>query len=448
MKINENSIKAITKPMSMVTVGTVFRNDPLDSVLSGTALGEDVIPEGGTGGDEPTGTPEEIAAAKAQEATKVQEAEAKAKQDAIDAERFAGKTDEEITAMKAEDEAKRLAEAEGGNGDDEFAEIKTTLLEKYKGTSYDGEGNILDAEGNIIKKFEEFESELSNEVVPVVQELSTMLGYELKDENGKPREYEDSTKGLGQYVNDVSSVIAEKQIDEFLDAYSDVKDFFNHLELGGTREDFFNSATSFEDVEIKKDNIALQKQVVSEALKAKGFSDEKAADFVTMLETGGKLFDESITSQKELNEIGKAATAERNRQIEQKRVTAQDNAKKHWDNVKSTIDNGTLKDIKIPQADVQDFYSYISLDVDGKGNSRDMIDASKEDLETRLMMSYYRYKGYTLTDMVKAMSGEQRVASIRDRFTQSQKQVGEHKKPEAPYVNPNEVDISLDNMLP
>ena len=91
------------------------------------------------------------------------------------------------------------------------------------------------------------------------------------------------------------------------------------------------------------------------------------------------------------------------------------NLEAYWNNVNSVITNGKLKDINIPNAEKEDFFKYLAVPINSKGESQEMIDAEKEDEEDRLLLSYLRFKKFNLNDLVNLKAKTNRLEQLRSR---------------------------------
>jgi len=322
-------------------------------------------------------------------------------------------------------------------------EFKAELLEKYKGTDVDEEGNIVDDKGEIIKKVDEIEEYASDEV-PFINEIQTTLGYEILGEDGAPVQYEDTTEGIAQYVSDSAGQQATSQINKFLDTFPELTDLHNHLATGGNVNNFYATEQDWSNTELDKSNKSQLRSVIKEDFLSKGM-DEGTID--TMLDTfddTGKLFEMSKVS-KQARIDTKLETARVNQQkVDKQKEDRQNNIVAHWNEIKTVVTNGKLKNINIPKAEQDDFYNYVSKAVDSNGNSQDMVDRQKEDKETTLMMSFWRYKGYDLNKLVKSMVAQEKATSMRQRIT---KNVPKHKRNviKKPISGAQNTDININN---
>ena len=87
----------------------------------------------------------------------------------------------------------------------------------------------------------------------------------------------------------------------------------------------------------------------------------------------------------------------------------------YWNNVNTIINSGDLKGITIPNTERTSFSDYVSKDVTGKGQSQEMVDKAKEDLALSLQLSYMRFKGFKLDDLIKVKAGTLHANTLSER---------------------------------
>lgn len=410
--------KVFNKPV--VNYGeVVFRNDEMDFDLG------DVLGSGGVSNEEEAKPTEE-------EKPKPNEEEAKPN------------TPNDGTEAGEGDEAKpnESEDEEDGVSDEEFAD---KLLETYNGHGFDAEGNIVDEEGKVIKAIGDIEEYKVDSDSTVVSEVQAKLGYEIQDENGQPKVYEDTTEGFTSLVEDSADFIANKKIDTFISEFPEVKALYNHIATGGSVEDFTSTEKDWSSVEVTKDNKEQSKNIIREDFKNKGFDSNEIEQMLETFEDGGKLLDRAKSSKQALIDNKVKSDLAKEETIVQQRANRQKEIKDYWDNAKSIITSGKLKNIEIPQADKDAFFEYVSKPVDQNGNSADSLARQEQDTETTMLMSYWRYKGYDLNKLVKSMVAQEKATSIKKRIST------ERAKTSRPVIkgkmrSADSVDIDIDKI--
>lgn len=404
------------------------------SDVSGIGLGDL-----GDASKDTTKTPEQIAL---ENKTK-QEAEAK-----LAAEKLAN---EKSTKEKAEadEKAKKLADEEAAKKAAETG--GTPKAVEIEGVKYklDDKGNALDDKGVIFKTKEQLDEMESGDLEPLPQVIVKKLGYEVLDDKGKPKMYEDTEDGLVESVKDIANVMLEKYKKEFLESDPEFKEFVEYKARGGKLEDFVQKKTSsWKSVKLDENNDAQLESVIMADFLAAGI-DKAQAELTTSL----------YKDTKRLKEFGKVAynrliahedqvEKEEKEQFESQRKQYEEQTEKHWSTVKTTIDTGNLKDIVIPESEKEAFYKYIAIAADDKGNSQRNLDRSKLPLEQLLQLDYYQFKGFDVSKLIKDGINNEKVKSLRSRLIKNQQNglgTGEGANKEK-FGKPNELNVTVDDL--
>lgn len=380
------------------------------------------------------------------------------------------KTQEELDAeakaiadAKVIADAKAKADAEGGTGDDDVKldangnpikddegtetdeEFQARLLETYKGDGFNEAGDIVLKDGTVVKKVADI-TEYNENDQTLISEIQATLGYEINGEDGKPKQYEDTVEGMGIYTQDVADVIANEKIDTFISSFPEVKSLYNHLTTGGTVADFVSTEKDWDKVVLTNDNKEQNKNIIREDFMNKGIDPKLIDSMITSFEDGGTLLDTAKMSKTALKEYKTNADTAREKQITDEANAQAQRVQEYWTEAKQVISTGKLKNVAIPKKDVDAFYDYVSKAVDNQGNSQESIDRSKEDMETRMMMSFWRYKGYDMSKLVKSLVAQDKVDTLRKRISTREA----HSKRtiiKGKMGSGNEMDLDLDKFL-
>jgi len=352
--------------------------------------------------------------------------------------------------------------------------IRTDLLTKHKGSSFDAEGNILDANGNTLVSFEkllEYSTEeetltlddkgnqidTEGNIVKtnvelaventVVNKLHSESEYEFLNDDGTTKIYSDDDAGIKDFTNDVSAQRFEEWKGEFFSQTPELAEITKHLLSGGT-VDTYKSSIDYSKLDITTMSKDDKLKYIRRSYEVTGLAEERINDLL-------QLFVDSNTVDKE---IGKALPALQT--YEEKQTTDRDNAyeqsvkernkanEEYWGNVEVTVNKGTLSDITIPDTDKPAFFDYLSTAVDDKGNSKEMLDSKKETLEQQLQVKYLRFKGYDLSKLVDSKVGTQKIVSLRDRIKKSAKLSAVSTSSSANTSTKAPADITIDSLLP
>jgi hypothetical protein len=300
---------------------------------------------------------------------------------------------------------------------------------------------LLDADGNVIDptskevKFNKIstndsndngnasndnDSSNNNQELTLIEEIQQLEGYEILDETGSPKVYEDTSEGIQQYINDVAEVKSRKAQEEFFNTLPEVKAFAAHLLAGGTRESYFNYAPKdYKSLELGSLDAEQKANLVYEDYRAAGLSEARAK----MLVEGHKkseeidaLAEESLNNlkQSQVKREEETQKAIKERELEEAKATEQ-----YWNTLKTTVTSGKIGNIVIPDAEKNVFLDYISKPVDDKGNTKYNLTLSQEDESVALQLAYWRFKGYDFNTMVKNLVAKEKTQSLKERINKN-----------------------------
>lgn len=396
-------------------------------------------------------------------------------------------TPEQIAAAKAASEAAAAAQAktdaEAATAAAEAAKVTAEKAKEFGGTGFDNEGNVVDATGKIVKTKQEIEKsrqiagvevngikfklddkgnavdetgkivhtveeldELLNPEIPLVDELVTKLGYQFKDENGKPIQFEDSPEGIIELVNKASDFKTVQAQKDFFNAFPQVKDFAEYIIRNGSAEGYHERlAQSWRNVKFDDTNKELQRAVVITELIEKGVPKDQAEFTAKSYEDTNKLKEFSKASYDRLvqDEINIEKTEKEN-YAKQQELDRQE-AQKYWGQVKEVITKGNVHNFIIPEIDRQSFYNYIGQAVDDNGNSQEILD--RLTLEQELALKYLKFKKFDLSKLIASGVSNQRATSLRDRVKKGAGGLGDGQGVnKGNYTKPADMDISLEKL--
>lgn len=315
---------------------------------------------------------------------------------------------------------------------------------KYK---LNDKGDAVKEDGTVFKTKAELDALEADEEVPLVNEVIQKVGLQPLDDKGKPIVYEDSVEGLIKLTNDLAAMKAKDAEKGLFTAFPKVEKYLKHIAAGGTDSTFFNLVKEdYSKVTIDDKNVEQQKQVLRADLIAKGFSSEKADKYIKRAEDASELLAESQDALKSRQKWQSDTDAKVNAENDARIKQQEENAVKHWTAVQDVVvKTGKIKDVVIPEVDRKEFYQYIAMAVDDEGNSQAVIDAMNEDLETRLLTDFYRFKKYNLSSLVRDTTNKETVKKLRARMDKAKGTgVGTSTTKEEPTTAAT--DISLDTL--
>ena len=290
-------------------------------------------------------------------------------------------------------------------------------LDKYIDTGevlLDAQGNQIDETGKIIKPASEVN--VANTIIELSKNaIEQELGFTLLDSEGKPKSYSNSVEGSTELLKDVATNATVNAVTAFLNSNPELKDIYFHLANGGKLDDYTASNIDYTAVDVTTLDRTGKLNYIKQSFEQQGLKN--AGSLIKTLEQSS---DEALTQAAAdaiitLKQVSEDAKVQREREYQlnqQKEAQALEN---YWNNVNSVITNGKLKDINIPNAEKEDFFKYLAVPINSKGESQEMIDAEKESEEDRLLLSYLRFKKFNLNDLVNLKAKTNRLEQLRSR---------------------------------
>ena len=290
-------------------------------------------------------------------------------------------------------------------------------LDKYIDTGevlLDAQGNQIDETGKIIKPASEVN--VANTIIELSKNaIEQELGFTLLDSEGKPKSYSNSVEGSTELLKDVATNATVNAVTAFLNSNPELKDIYFHLANGGKLNDYTASNIDYTAIDVTALDRTGKLNYIKQSFEQQGVKN--AGSLIKTLEQSS---DEALTQAAAdaiitLKQVSEDARIEREREYQLNQQKEAQALEEYWNNVNSVITNGKLKDINIPNAEKEDFFKYLAVPINSKGESQEMIDAEKEDNEDRLLLSYLRFKKFNLNDLVNLKAKTNRLEQLRSR---------------------------------
>lgn len=314
---------------------------------------------------------------------------------------------------------------------------------EFDGSTYTvaGNGDIMDANGNVFKKASEVkdwldslnvESEADNNLS--IESIQNALGMNLTDVNGNPIEYTNDAEGVKAYVNDVinNSIddIQQSTINRFYAKNPLVKEFMDYVAVTGSPVGF-GELPDRSGITIDKDDENQQAVII--AMAAKEFGNPSVNEnYIKYLKDSGALYDEAVGCLKALQEKDVQQKQAYEEQAQQQEYEQQQQLEDYWNDVAHIIDSGNLDGFQIPDAFVkdiggqkytftkEDFFDYLSVvDTDEDGNTmtdyeRDLNELSYEEkMNKYLLDAWLMFTGGTYKDLADLAMNNNQVKTLK-----------------------------------
>jgi len=260
----------------------------------------------------------------------------------------------------------------------------------------------------------------AEEGTTVVEEIIQKFGYDDIDE-----EFEDTTEGLTQLTQVLSEKLAIETLDSLFEKFPTVQRHLEYVQQGGDPNEFMRAFTpevDYSTMEIKEDDTASQKKILTEYFIARGTEKDFIGDMLESYEDKGTLKDKAIAAQKALSD---AQTAQREATLAQQReqyIQQQEATQKMWEDIGNTITDATdLSGIPISQRDKNKFFDYISKPIDSYGNTQRDVDMQKADLDVKLAMDFLMFKGFDLNKFIGKKASTKAAKTLKEKLENNSK---------------------------
>jgi len=202
----------------------------------------------------------------------------------------------------------------------------------------------------------------------------------------------------------------------------------------------------YEKFNLKEDDAASQKVILSNYFQLKGHDKEFINELLEDYEDTGKLYKKADAAKAALGKYQQQQREEMFEQQRQSNIEQQKVQKEFWDGVADTIENSQeFAGINIPQKDKNKFFNYISKPVDQEGRTQRDLDHSGADMDVKLAIDYLMYKGFDINSLVSKKAKTQSTRTLRDKLAGRQESIKSAKKAtrRTKSVNVDDLDLSI-----
>jgi len=248
------------------------------------------------------------------------------------------------------------------------------------------------------------DDEETNSITSFFELIADQLGLEPDEEEEKPKDVE----SLVKYFQEV---IEENSIPQY--ANDQVKEIDEFVRNGGKIEDYFQAEKELDLDELDITDEHVQKRVLTEFLKEKGYNDTQIERKLIKYDDAGILEDEAVDAIESLKEI-------KTEKKEQLLVTQKKNAElmkeqqlKFYTNVVDEIKGlNDIRGIKVPEKDKKVLLEFLfKADTDGKTKYQKEYSKSVKNL---IESAYFTMKGDALLSAAKNEGSNDAVKRFKD----------------------------------
>jgi len=338
------------------------------------------------------------------------------------------KTEEEL---KAEKDA-RLQSADQPQEDSSEGE------ESGEGSGGEGEG---DSEGAGSEEGEGAGSEESSkekgeegageeegsedEEVSIFATLNEKTGYEIEGE------FEENVDGVVEYSDKLADAKAKEIVKNTFDEYPIAKTFIEYLKNGGKPQQFFeiqHPQVNYSEIQMGKgeENKESQKEVLAHYYAQKGIDNAKVTQLVQLADETGTLEKDALSGLEEMTTVQRAAQADQIKTQELAFQKQKDEDKTYWGGIQAHVNTGKIGLYTLPQKARSEFYNWLTVPVNKKGQTQRNLDMAALDEDERLMLEYQVHKKFSV---LQAPAGKTKAKGKTDDVIKTM--LNKKKKPAA-----------------
>ena len=263
--------------------------------------------------------------------------------------------------------------------------------------------------------------ETPEEETTVVGEILEKFGYEIDDE------FEDTTEGLTKLTQTISEKLAVETLDSLFERFPTVQKHLEIVQQGGDPNEFmraFTPETDYSTIEIKEDDAASQKRILTDYFVARGTEKDFIGDMLESYEDKGTLKDKAEAARKALADAQgsqRQATLEHQREAHKK---SQQEAEQMWGNVNTLIsESDNLSGIPISQREKGKFFDYISKPIDSTGATQRDLDFHKAGLDQKLAVDFLMFKGFDIDKYIGKRATTKAAKSLKAKLESHSKKI-------------------------
>lgn len=261
-------------------------------------------------------------------------------------------------------------------------------------------------EENIEKDVEKDTEENSNSII---EEIKNHFGYDIEEE------FSEDIDGLKALTSEIIKRGTLNEFQQVFDAYPDVAEYMQFRLNGGDPEKFLslNKNVDYLNIQLDEDNLNQSKEIISEFFRKQGFTDEDINDTILDYEDTGILVKQAKKILPKLQELSIKEKQIILEQQEEQRRKEKEEAEKYWNNIKSTINSGKIKNIAIPESDKKRFFEWMALPKEKNKSQRD-IDRENMSIDDMLALEYLFYKKIDISKLAIAKQNTQETERLKN----------------------------------
>lgn len=258
----------------------------------------------------------------------------------------------------------------------------------------------------------------------LIDDIIRRTGLEFDEE--ELRGIDDTEDGIAELAERIAAKRAEQQLSDYLEKHPMTRQLLEFEAMGGDPEQFkkvFFPEVDYSKFEIQEEDVDVQKRIISDSLRMKGFSNERITRNLELYEDNGMLLEEAKDALGELSQIQEGQKQQLLEQQEQNYQQMQQQAQEMWNTISETIQKSdALNNIPLPKKDKSKFIDFITPDAKTGYSKRDEI-ANNLTLEDQLTLDLILYHGLdSFSNIIDNRTKTSEVRSIKERLKRSKSQ--------------------------
>jgi len=288
--------------------------------------------------------------------------------------------------------------------------------------------NVVNEKGVLVKKKGEYTTNAAGEIVltntPRIKSLVDQYvakGFAFKNENGEDVTFDtDDDAAYVKFTELVSTQTANQKLQNTLNAFPEVKALMQHILTGKEPKDFYKSRVelpSYDKLSVADDDTNGRKSVLMDYFTRVGNLDAAVAEtMINLAEDAGTSKGLLTTAIAGLKKWQSDKVAAETQEVQAQLAAQETKQKAHWDNVKSIVTNGKLKDINIPDVEKDKFFAYIAYTADeNRKVSQAALEYEALSLEDKIAIDYLIYKKFDFDTLIKSRVAQEQVNRLKMR---------------------------------
>lgn len=366
------------------------------------------------------------------------------------------------------------------NKDADLDDGKKAIATKFGGTSFNKEGDLLGADGKVVKTKVEIDEALANEpkfdekgnevnaegqIVRTVEqveadnlaadnetyftEIQQAFGIKPLNVDGTEKKYAATQEGINAYYADVVAVSKQIGQKELLDTFPDVAEYYKFRAMGGDPTDYFKDEINYTDVKVEALAEDQKYNLLVQLYQETGI-DKGQAEKLAKYSKDAKEIDNDLGKQLELAKSRQTtAKTQRDENLKVQRETQVRDLQEFWGGIKKqVVETGKIGDFVIPITEREEFFKYISAAVDKGGNSQALLDASKRPNELKLLIDYmYGFKKGQIKDIIANLTGTVKAEGLRRIKQASTNTGGGNNKPAVAIIDDKNPQLDRESLF-